>query len=405
MQYLRITARILLGMVFIFSGFVKGIDPVGSAIKFGEYFEVFHLPWLENISLVLSIFQSTAELLIGICLVIGLRMKITAWAVLVFMAFFTILTFYSAIFNPVSDCGCFGDALVLTNWQTFYKNIFLLILAVIVFILRKNFKPYGNAFKEWIIILLFATAGSGIFIFCYRHLPLVDFRPYSVGSHIPSKMIIPSGAPSDQYNTKLYYQKDGITKEFTLQNYPWRDTTWKWVKTQSDLIKKGYTPPIHGFSITTEGGDDLTNKVLADTGYSFIFISNDLSAVNSNLWFKVINYYEYSIINNHNFYFLTSSATENARNTKISFKLPFDFMFTDQTALKTIMRANPGLMLLKDGVIIGLWHYNDFPATEYFNGSILSKIITSYNNKNESEIIVLLIMVFVLFLVVLIKFK
>lgn len=401
MKYIRIIARIILGSVFIFSGFVKGIDPMGSAIKFTEYFEAFHMSWLGEASLVFSILLSTAELLIGICLLIGLRMKVTTWAAFLFMGFFTLLTLFSAIVNPVSDCGCFGDALVLTNWQTFFKNIFLFALAFLIFKQRNKYIPYGKPITEWGIILLFAFMGLGIFLYCYNHLPIIDFRPYNTGTHIPSKMVVPEGSPKDEYKTRLYYQKDGITKEFTLQNYPWRDTSWKWVNTISDLIKKGYSPPIHGFSITSEGNEDITNQVLTDTGYSFIFISYDISLINPEIWKKINDYYKFANTNNHRFYFLTSSATDISRNTKTLYNLQFDFLYSDQTVLKTIIRSNPGLMLLKDGVILGLWHYNDFPATGYFKGNILSKIITKYNHKEEGTKVILLTVVFLLMVYVL----
>ncbi len=405
MRFLRILARIVPGLVFIFSGFVKGIDPMGSAIKFTEYFEVFHMPWLVNSALALSFLQSIAEILIGFCLVTGLRMVLTSWATLIFMGFFTILTFYSALFNPVSDCGCFGDALVLSNWQTFYKNIFLLLLAFIIFLVRHKYKPYSTAVKEWVIVIFAAFLAFSLFLYSYHHNPILDFRPYNIGTHIQSKMIIPQGVPSDEYKTTLYYKKDGVTKEFTLQNYPWRDTSWKWVNTKSELVKKGYSPPIHGFSITTEGGEELTNEILADTGYSFIFISYDISLMNPGLWVKIKDYYKFSKDNNHNFYFVTSSNTDYVRKTKSFYNLPFDFVYSDQTALKTITRSNPGLMLLKDGVIIQKWHYNDFPDTAYFKGNILSKIISKYNHDEELTKIGITVIIFLLIVICLLRFR
>lgn len=405
MKIFRISLRIFLGLVFIYSGFVKGIDPMGSAIKFTEYFEVFHMAWLGSLALILSFLQSTAELLIGICLLTGLRMKVTAWAALLFMSFFTLLTFYIALVNPVTDCGCFGDALKLSNWQTFYKNIFLIILAVLIFYYRYKYKPFDKVWIEWGLILLFAVLGTSLFISNYRHLPMLDFRPYHVGTHIPSKMIIPDGAPSDVYNTRLYYQKNGTIKEFSLQNYPWRDSTWKWVKTSSDLIKKGYTPPIQGFSITTKNEEDITKQVLADTSYSFLFISYDLSLVRPEIWIKIIDYYHFTQKFHHHFYFLTSVTSDQAYQIKTIYHLPFDFDFSDQTVMKTIVRSNPGLMLLKDGVILGLWHYNDFPQTGFFEGNILSKVITLYNHKIEFGKIILLSTIFLLIIFILMGFK
>ncbi len=401
MKYIRIIIRILLGLVFVFSGFVKGIDPMGSAIKFTEYFEIFHMSWLESAAIVLSIALSTAEFLIGVALIIGLRMKVTAWAALLFMSFFTVLTLYSAIANPVTDCGCFGDALVITNWQTFYKNIILICLAIYIFYFRDKFIPYSKPVYEWILVGMFALIGCGISIYCYHHLPIMDFRPYSIGTHIPSKMSIPEGVQTDQYLTKLLYEKKGVVKEFTIDNYPANDSTWTFKDSKSELVKKGYTPPIHGFSITSKNNEDITLKVLSDTIYSFIFISEKVEKVKPELWWVIQKYHQFAISNNQKFYILTSSLPDVTDLLKKTRQLAFDFHYTDQTTLKTIIRSNPGLMVLKDGVILGLWHFNDFPQPEYFKGNIMSKILTQYNKSIEWKRIGLLFMVFLTIMVVL----
>ncbi len=401
MKYVRIIIRILLGLVFVFSGFVKGIDPMGSAIKFTEYFGIFHMSWLESAAIVLSIALSTAEFLIGVALIIGLRMKVTAWAALLFMSFFTVLTLYSAIANPVTDCGCFGDALVITNWQTFYKNIILISLAIFIFYFRNKFIPYSKPETEWILVGMFALLGCGISIYCYHHLPIMDFRPYNIGTHIPSKMTIPEGAQTDQYFTRLLYEKNGVVKEFTIDNYPSTDSTWTFKDSKSELIKKGYTPPIHGFSITTKNNEDITQKVLSDTSYSFIFISEKVEKIKPELWSVIQKYHHFAISNNQKFYILTSSLPDVTDMIKKTYQIEFDFHYADQTTLKTIIRSNPGLMVLKDGVILGLWHFNDFPQPDYFKGNILSKILTQYNKSIEWKRIGLLFMGFMTVMVVL----
>jgi hypothetical protein len=391
MKHIRIAARILIGIVFIFSGFVKGIDPMGSAIKFTEYFEVLHLGWLEHFSLILSITQSTAEFLIGISLVIGLRMMLTAWLTLIFMIFFTILTLYIAIVNPVTDCGCFGDALVLTNWQTFYKNIVLFVLALIVFNNRIHYLPYGRFIYEWIIIALFAASMVGVSLYGIEHLPIVDFRPYHVGVNIPSDMVIPEGAPSPVYETTLFYKKNGVIKEFTLQNFPSKDTTWKFVDSKSVLIKEGYTPPIRNFSIAREDGEDITQQVLSDNNYSFIFMSSDLKKITYNGWKKITEFEQYILKNGNNFYFLTGSPQNIVSSVKTQLNLDFSFCFSDVTTLKTINRANPGLMLLKDGTIVAQWNVNDIPNPKELKGGILSYVLTEYNKGIEHKRMLLLL--------------
>jgi uncharacterized membrane protein YphA (DoxX/SURF4 family) len=391
MKHIRIAARILIGIVFIFSGFVKGIDPMGSAIKFTEYFEVLHLGWLGHFSLILAITQSTAEFLIGISLVIGLRMMLTAWLTLIFMIFFTILTLYIAIVNPVTDCGCFGDALVITNWQTFYKNIVLFVLAIIVFNNRIHYLPYGKSILEWTIIALFAASMVGVSLYGVEHLPIVDFRPYHVGVNIPSDMIIPEGAPSPVYETTLYYKKNGAIKEFTLQNFPSKDTTWKFVDSKSVLVKEGYTPPIRNFSIAQENGDDITQQVLSDNNYSFIFMSSDLKKITYSGWKKIMEFKQYVLKNGNNFYFLTGSPQNTVSSIKTQLNLDFSFCFADVTTLKTINRANPGLMLLKEGTILAQWNVNDIPNPKDLKGGILSYVVTNYHKDIELKRMLLLL--------------
>jgi uncharacterized membrane protein YphA (DoxX/SURF4 family) len=396
MKQIRITARILIGLVFIFSGFVKGVDPMGSAIKFTEYFEVFHLGGLESISLALAIILSTAEFIIGISLVVGLRMRVTAWAALLFMVFFTLLTLYSAIANPVTDCGCFGDALVLTNWQTFYKNVVLLALAVVVFINHSQYKPYSCCLAEWGLVALFAACMVSISVYGVRHLPILDFRPYHVGANIPSDMVIPEGAPAPVYESTLYYKKNGVTKEFSLQNFPANDTTWQFVDSKSKLIKEGYIPPIRNFSIVQEDGLDITEQVLSDNNYSFIFISPDLRKVSFKAWEKIKGIQKFAEANGYKFYFLTGSTQDMVVSLKTQWSLNFSFSFTDVTTLKTINRANPGMMLLKEGTILGQWNVLDIPKAEIFKGNMLSAAITKYYKEVEQKRILLLLSLLIL---------
>jgi uncharacterized membrane protein YphA (DoxX/SURF4 family) len=404
MKYIRIISRILLGLVFIFSGFVKGIDPMGGAIKFAEYFAVFHLSWLEPASLVLSLTLSIAEFMIGVSLLIGLRMKVTAWAALLFMGFFTVLTLYSAVANPVRDCGCFGDALKLTNWQTFYKNIVFLGIAVFIFFSKGKYLPYSRPFIEWMLVIFLAAASTRIFVYCYQHLPIMDFRPYSIGTNIPSKMITPPGSPKDEYEIIYYYEKNGVVKEFPVINNqftPPEDTTWKYKDRKDKIIKEGYRPPIHDFSITNESGDDITNQVLTDTSYSFIFVAYDAEKINNTNWKKIEDYYSFALKNGHKFYILTSSPESVLSKIRQNYHLSVNFHYTDETTLKTMIRSNPGLILLKNGTVLGMWHYNDFPQTTYFIGNILSAILTDCNKSEEWKRITILSLGFLVLLLAL----
>ena len=237
---LLVFSRIILGAVFIFSGFVKGVDPMGSAFKFSDYFLAFGMESLEPASLPLAFILSAAEFLIGISLFFNLKMRLGAWGILIFMTFFTPLTLILALTNPVTDCGCFGDAIVMTNWQTFIKNIILLPFVLIVFFMRKRQTVHFPDGYAWLGIILFASGFLAMEWYVYQHLPFMDFRPYSVGTNIPEKMSIPEGAEQDVYRTVLHYEKNGEVREFNEENFPWQDTTWTFVDSEHVLVNKGY---------------------------------------------------------------------------------------------------------------------------------------------------------------------
>ncbi len=384
MKHLFNFSRILVGLIFIYSGFVKGVDPVGSVIKFHDYFQAFGLTFLDPVSMPLAILMNITELLIGITLVLGVNRNISIWSATLFMGFFTILTFFLAIYNPVSDCGCFGDALIMTNWQTFYKNMAIMPFIVILFVKRNQFKSEIGIVAQWSISTISAMAGLLLSLYCLNHLPILDFRPYNVGTHIPLKMKIPENAEPDVYETKMFYEKDGVTKEFTLENYPWEDTTWKFVDQKSILIKKGYEPPIHDFSIESPE-EDITESILNDENYTFAFISHDINKANKKASDKIVALQEFCSQNNFNFIGLSSSASETIDNFKTETGIEIPFYNTDQTTLKTIIRSNPGFLLLQKGTIIGKWHYKDLPDTVSMSEHLQSYFLSSLQERSEKQ--------------------
>lgn len=361
-------ARILLGLTFVFSGFVKGIDPWGSAYKFTDYFNAFHMPWLTDMAFFMGVLLAAAEFALGVALIFNFFMRITSWFTLAFMVFFTLLTLVIALTNPVTDCGCFGDALVITNWQTFYKNIVLLALAVIVFIQRKKLKS-----KDGPILSIALTGMTIVFYFymvtySYNHLPIIDFSPYKVGVNIPEALRIPEGAPKAIYENHLIYKniKTGEEKKFTEANYPWQDTlTWKFVKMgDQKLIQKGYTPPIHDFRIETPEGEDIKDFFLYDEKYTFIVIASNLQKTNREGMKKMAELAHAAKIKGYNFIGLTASPPDNFDAFKKETGVQFDFFNTDEIALKTIIRSNPGLIVLKKGTIVKKYHFNDVPKPD-----------------------------------------
>ena len=360
-------SRVILGLVFIFSGFVKAVDPWGGAYKIIDYFSAFKLEELNFWALPLSFLQAAVEFGVGVCLLIGVYRRFNSILALLIMLFMTPLTLYLAIANPVTDCGCFGDALVITNWETFYKNIFLLIAAIIVFLWYRlmtscfSRKGYFSA-ALWVYLFII-----GVSLYCFHYLPVLDFRPYKIGVNIPEKMEIPENAETDVYKVRLIYSKDGIQKEFTLEDYPKGDSAWTFVDSKSELIKKGYQPPIHDFSITTLDGNDITGEALANPSYTFLLIAHKLDKANDSNVDKINDIYDFSKSKGYNFYALTSSLPDEIQGWIENTGAEYPFCTTDDITLKTIIRSNPGLLLIKDGTIINKWPNTRLPDTDKLN--------------------------------------
>ncbi|PCH71193.1 MAG: DoxX family protein [Bacteroidales bacterium] len=408
MRVVQFISRIFVGLVFIFSGFVKAVDPMGSTFKFTDYFLAFGMDSLKEIAFPLAILLSTLEFTLGMALIFNSRKNITAWLALLFMLFFTPLTFILAITNPVTDCGCFGDALILSNWETFWKNIVILACTLLLFF-KRNKKDNQHPVWEQNLLIGFALCVSvWISIYSYRHLPVIDFRPYHIGANINEGMLIPDGAPADEYRSLFKYEKDGLVKEFDETNYPWQDTTWKYVDSEQIKIKEGYTPPIHDFSISNDSNGDITNMVLQNKGYSFLLISKDISEIDDESVSKINELSLYALNNNIQFIGLTSSGSDEINEFTTSHELPFEFYNTDEIQLKTIIRSNPGLVLLKEGTILDKWHFRDFPKANQLQGDLSAYSITKHQTLNINLFIIsitsTLLLLIILFHLVRIRF-
>jgi hypothetical protein len=371
MKILRILSRLIVGLVFVFSGIVKAIDPLGTAYKFHDYFHAFNLGFLNSFCLPLSILMFTAEFISGFSVLSGLKFKTGLWGVIILMTIFTPVTFILALTNPVSDCGCFGDAIHLSNWQTFGKNVVLVFFLVILWRDRDQIKKINNRKIEWpvisIVIILFILFS----LFNLRCLPAIDFLPYKKGVKIAEKMVIPEGVPADEYKTTFIYEKGGIRKEFSLNDYPSNDSSWKFIDQKSVLLKKGYVPPIHDFQITDQNGENVTNDILSNKGYSVLMISKKLGEANGkrlSTGFRLGNYCKSTGIN---FFVISASGKEEAKG----YENGLIFCSADETTLKTMIRANPGYILLKDGVIIDKWSWANVPEEGWFGKLNTSSLI------------------------------
>jgi uncharacterized membrane protein YphA (DoxX/SURF4 family) len=376
MHFIKHIARILVGLTFIFSGFVKGIDPWGSAYKFTDYFNAMHMEWLIWAAFPLGVLLAFTEFAIGIALLFNVFLRFFSWLALLFMIFFTGLTLWIAIENPVTDCGCFGDALVISNWETFYKNVVLIVLTVVVFIYRNNMKGSPGKKTGFTLSALSVLLYAAFVIHSYNHLPVFDFRPYKVGVNIPESMAIPADAPQAEYENIFYYKNKntGEVEEFTEENYPWQDTiNYEFHDMESNLIREGYVPPIHDFRIETPEGDNIADFFLYDDNYVFILIAYDLKKSSTKPQAKINTLANWAVNDGMAFICLTSSLPEESAEFAERHGAPYEFFNCDEITLKTIVRSNPGLMVIKDGTIVAKYHYNDIPTPEEFEQEFINK--------------------------------
>ena len=360
--------RTLLGLVFIFSGAVKAIDPLGTVYKIEDYLKAFGgiftdlLPLAEAAAWGLIIL----ELLLGVCMILNVRTQWTSWISLLFYCVMTPLTLYIALTNPVSDCGCFGDAVVLTNWQTFWKNVVLILLAIMLVALRGSIRSLWVWWMECLIALLTILAAMAFMAWTNNHLPIKDFRPYKIGNHIPTLMEYPEDAEPDQYEISFVYAKDGIEQTFTLENYPKGDSTWTFVRQESKLIKKGYEPPIHDLEIMNVDYEDITWDILESEEPVTLVVMYDLAKADKEQISKIEQLYNAELqrscaelLNsdevalNNTMYILTGSSTNEIITFSMEHPALSDCICTcDPVTLKTIVRANPGVIVVQNGVVI-----------------------------------------------------
>ena len=354
--------RALMALTFVFSGFVKAVDPIGTQYKIHDYLSAWGLDaWNADwLTLTASIALSTAEFFIGMMLLFAIQRRVVSRLALMLMTAMTILTLWIYISDPVSDCGCFGDAITLTNGQTLAKNIVLTAAAIIMAIWPLEMARLIRKNTQWIVInytVVFILAVSGYSLY---YLPQFDFRPYHVGADIKKGMEIPEGAEQPEFVTTFILEKDGQRKEFSLEEYP--DSTWTFIDSRTVQTKKGYVPPIHDFCITTvDEGEDITEEIVADKGYSLLLVSPHLEQADDIHFDEINRLYDYTKQHGYRFLCLTASTEEAIGRWKDRTGAEYQFANTDETTLKTIIRSNPGLVLLHNGSIKGKWSHNALP--------------------------------------------
>ena len=356
-------ARTVVGLTFILSGFVKAIDPLGTQYKIQDYLAAIppSLSLPDMLTLLMSVSLSMVEFTLGAFMLTAISRRVTARLTLLFMLVMTAVTVWIYIADPVKDCGCFGDALTLTNLETLLKNIVLLALAALVAWRPTHIGRLMSRSNQMLLGQMLMVTPVALSFWCLYDLPLIDFRPYHIGADIKAGMEIPEGAEQPVFDTTFIMEKDGERREFTLDNYP--DSTWTFVDSKTVTVKEGYVPPIHDFSITAADGEDITDMVLGREGYTFLLISPDLDKADDQNFGDIDQIYEFCQDNSIPFYCLTASTEKSQQHWQNITGAEYPFCMTDATTLKTMIRSNPGLMLLEKGVVRGKWSHNRLPET------------------------------------------
>lgn len=512
METLRNFCRVIVGLLFTFSGFVKLIDPLGTAYKLSEYFFAMNLSFMDPIALQLAILLCVTEFLAGMLLILNAFPKLSGWIVFVFMIIFTPFSLWTAIKNPVQDCGCFGDAINLSNWQTFYKNIIFLFLTFVIFAQRKYFKPHFNTVFQGKIFIVVTIAGIWIGVYSLKNLPILDFRPYHVGANIIEGMQMPDNIPENAeiFKSSFIYEKNGIRKSFTIDEIP--DKSWKFIEAKHEIINNKYFPEIQNFILSPlviknnlwkkekkskfsdvdlsdineilpelryvyerngyvrshrintlpdnswtfvgivpddnilpdyfdtdnihltyrlrdekerfslndlpsyswsfvnaeyiipEKKQDvftdkinITDHILSDAGYYFFIIMPELKNAKTGNINKLREIAEFCRNNEYNIYAITGSSKHEAENFIKEHELNINFLSADAVTLKTIIRSNPGLMLLRDATILKKWSNKNIPEINELNKELTGYALSSYNRKTHSYLIWIYILGFTLF--------
>lgn len=356
-------ARTVVGLTFILSGFVKAIDPLGTQYKIQDYLAAIppSLSLPDMLTLLMSVSLSMVEFTLGAFMLTVISRRVTARLTLLFMMVMTAVTVWIYIADPVKDCGCFGDALTLTNLETLLKNIVLLALAALVAWRPTHIGRLMSRSNQMLLGQMLMLTPVALSFWCLYDLPLIDFRPYHIGADIKAGMEIPEGAEQPVFDTTFIMEKDGERREFTLDNYP--DSTWTFVDSKTVTVKEGYVPPIHDFSITAADGEDITDMVLGREGYTFLLISPDLDKADDQNFGDIDQIYEFCQDNSIPFYCLTASTEKSQQHWQNITGAEYPFCMTDATTLKTMIRNNPGLMLLEKGIVRGKWSHNRLPET------------------------------------------
>ena len=406
-KLLLLLSRIIVGTTFLFSGMVKAVDPLGFTYKIQDYLIVTGLTQLFPLALPLALLMVVAEFSLGLFLLLGIYRRETTRMILLFMLIFTPLTLWIALTNPVADCGCFGDALIISNWHTFFKNLILLAGSLLLLVGWEKIKPLFSlrmapvaALFTLLFILLFALHNL------YR-LPLFDFRPYKIGANITRQMVV-DPQKADVLETLFIYAKDGEEKAFTEENYPWNDSTWTFVDMRTVLVKKGEKPAIEDFAIeslyfdaadgTWQTGGEITDIILNEPSYMFLMIAYSLDETSERYLDRFKEVGKYARKQGYPFYLVTSTAADQVGSWEEEHQTGFQFTHADERVLKTMIRSNPGLMLLKNGDVINKWDDSSLPRIDRLPSSLDESGLIKRSDPEKRAVLHLILLIALLIL-------
>lgn len=355
-KILTTTLQIIVGVVFVFSGLMKGIDPLGTAIKIGEYSSSFCIHSNPSLDLVFSVALNLFESVLGIALLLGFRPSMTRVVTLALMGAMTLLTLYIYIFNPVTDCGCFGDAIIISNKATFWKNVVLLSFVIYLYFNRDHWYHWLNVKGNNYALLAGVIVFLGFNLANIKHLPIIDFRPYKVGSDLME--LTTTGGSEGEYIYNFVYQKDGVEKVLGIDELNDLDSTWIFVRDKIEVIKEATRPPGADFVLTREDGSNAMEDLAYQESEAILVISPDITAVQPKMLEEIVEKSPYPLLlamGN------TADIWSDPRYTKLEKRFA-EIYFLDKTTAITIVRSNPGILLIKAGKIVDKLSGSDFKS-------------------------------------------
>lgn len=358
---LVVLVRVLVGATFILSGVVKLIDPVGTMYKIEDYLQIFNLTMFNSWSFVMAVFLSVVEFILGVNALLGSYLRTTPTLLLIFMVIMTPLTLFLAIANPIPDCGCFGDVVTLTNWQTFGKNVILLSLVIFLLLYNRRARSVFHREVHALIVVWVVMFGLGLVYLAESYSPVLDFRPFKIGTDLAGAYF---GEDTDVTEYEFVYEKDGVQATFDIDSLPDEAEGWQFVERQERATQSQpavYDKMLDHF-VVYDGNEDITEELLSHEGYLFVLFSEDLTKANDDEINKVHELYDYTREYGYPFYAVTASSPTEIEAWIDNTGAEFSFVFMDRTTIRTIQRANPFLLVLKDGVIYHKYYIEYLPG-------------------------------------------